>query len=127
MKGQELLNANLQGKIGVDTSLPPEMLDYANADIESQVRQGVDKDLQPAMTKSLGKIQKDVQEKEAERDSVNDKAVSDGQKKVEAEEKKARKEQDAALKEPQKESIDAEQRKAQSSIQGEIDSFKKEE
>ena len=80
MKGQELLNANLQGKIGVDTSLPPEMLDYANADIESQVRQGVDKDLQPAMSKSLSKIQKDVQEKEAERDSVNDKAVSDGQK-----------------------------------------------
>ena len=26
---------------------------------------GVDKDLQPAMTKSLGKIQKDVQSKEA--------------------------------------------------------------
>ena len=77
----------MEGKIGVDTSLPPEMLDYANADIEGQVRQGVDKDLQPAMTKSLGKIQKDVQEKEAERDATNQQALSDGQKKVEKEKK----------------------------------------
>ena len=49
MKGQELLEANLEGKIGADTSLSPEMLDYANT-MSKQVRQGVDKDLQPAMT-----------------------------------------------------------------------------
>ena len=125
MRGQEQLNANLAGKIGANTELPPEMLDYANADIEAQVRQGVDKDLQPAVSKNLKKIQKDVQAKEAERDQSNQAALTKGQQSVEREERVARKEQDQALAAPQKE-ITAEQRKASASINSEMDALKRE-
>ena len=60
------LKTKLSGNIGVDTmSLPSELQDYANANVEAQVRQGADKELQPLLTKSLGKVQGDVQNKKS--------------------------------------------------------------
>ena len=64
------LKSKISGSIDADTSLPKELQEYADVDVESVVRQGADKELQPLLTKSLGKIQTDVQKQEEVRDQL---------------------------------------------------------
>ena len=97
------LKTKLSGNIGVDTSLPSELQDYANANVEAQVRQGADKELQPLLTKSLGKVQGDVQKQEELRDKKREEELQLAQTKAKKEENKARKEQSSILEKPKQE------------------------
>ena len=58
MDAKAEMSDNLGGSMQVKTDLPPELADFANADVEAQVRSIADKDLQPSLTKSLGSVQR---------------------------------------------------------------------
>ena len=118
------LKTKISGSIGVDTTLPLELQEYADADVESIVRQGADKEMQPLLTKSLGKIQTDVQKQEETRDKAKKEQLDQAQRKADKEERKARKEQESILAKPKEEAEKAKQ-DADSEIKGELAKLKK--
>ena len=64
MDAKKELDKQLDGKLDIQTPVPKEVQEFANQDIPKEAAPGIDKELQPKLNKTMGTMQKDIQEGE---------------------------------------------------------------